>query len=86
MRGVYLGPCLYDWKDLFWGEIGQREVMVRRKGKHVAFASHRLGSEKEAGQVLENRSALAVSWIQRVGIPVVFSSCLYSACSSLTAL
>ena len=50
MRGVYGCPCLDNGKDLFWAEIGEGEVVCRRKRQDIAFACHRLSFQKKTGQ------------------------------------
>jgi hypothetical protein len=72
-------------------------------GDHIAFSSHRNGSEKNAREILrlhgdqslklaknskmKNAEFAGINKSNKVSyIPPSFSSGLYSACSSLTAL
>lgn len=43
MRGVDLGPCFYDWHNLCWCEICERDIVLRRESEDEAFAGYGLG-------------------------------------------
>lgn len=46
MRGVDLGPCVDDGEYLCGGEVGEGKIVRGCKGYDIAFAGHRLCSEK----------------------------------------
>jgi len=38
MRSVDLRPRFYHWDNLVWSEVGESEVMARRKGEDETFS------------------------------------------------
>lgn len=86
MRGIGFGPDFDDRDDLGRGHVGERLVVLGGEGQDVAAAGGRLSAEQRGSKVWELRvnSSPAVC-SNRLDVPED-DSCLYSACSSLTAL